>query len=559
MKKRLLIFASLIMLAQLGFSGGIVTNTNQSTAWTRMLARDASTNIDAVFFNPAGLMKLNDGFHISINNQSLWQTQTITNTYPYLNDGNYEGKISAPLFPGVYAAWKKGRIAVSFGFNPVGGGGGAEFTKGLPSMEIGVSSLVPAMKGAFQQLGYGTPTGYSLDMNFKGTSVYFGLQAGVSFEINEHISVFAGARYVMAKNTYEGYMKNIKLQTEGGNYGDDLEAASTMGDISTTFSGISTAAKGGGDAMQPIIDGGGGDYTFAQLEGAGIITATERAMMEGGLLQFGFPQEQIDAMNATQAQGAYYQTSNVMAGRSASFSGLSTILTDQEADVTQTGNGITPIIGVNLSFMEDRLNIGMKYEFKTSMELTNEVKDNKGFINDIDPATGQPLYMFVDGEKINADIPAMLSLGLSYKIIDPLTVQLGYHTYFDKAAGWAKDEDGVELIDKNFSEYAIGLEYNITEKFLVSAGYLAAITGVNEKYQSDLSYSLSTNTFGGGFAYKINDMFTAQIGAFSTSYKDQTVDYTQSFESAEGLQTVPYSNTYDKKTFAFSLGVDISL
>jgi len=547
------------MLAQLGFSGGIVTNTNQSTAWTRMLARDASTNIDAVYFNPAGLMKLNDGFHISINNQSLWQTQTITNTYPYLNNGTYEGKVSAPLFPGIYAAWKKGRVAVSFGFNPIGGGGGAKFDKGLPSMEIGVSSLVPAMGGAFYQLGYGTPTGYSLDMNFEGTSVYFGLQLGVSFEINDNISVFAGGRYIMAKNTYNGYMKDIRIQTEGGAYGNDLVAASTMKDISNTFAGISTAAKGGGDAMQGLIDNNLGGFTFAELEGAGAITAEQRAQMEGGLLQFGIPQEQIDAMNAAQAQGAYYQTSEVMAGRSASFAGLSVVLTDQDADVTQSGNGFTPIIGANLSFMEDRLNIGLKYEFKTNMELTNSVAENKGFVNDIDPATGDPLYMFVDGDKVNADIPAMLSVGLSYEIIEPLTVQLGYHTYFDKAAGWATDEDGIELIDKNFSEYAIGLEYNITEKFLVSAGYLAAITGVNENYQSDLSYSLSTNTFGGGFAYKINDKFTAQIGAFSTSYKDQTVDYTHSFESATGVQTVPYSNTYDKKTFAFSLGVDISL
>jgi len=559
MKKKLLIFVSLFLVAQLGFSGGIVTNTNQSTAWTRMLTRDASTSIDAVYFNPAGLMKLNDGFHFSINNQSLWQTQTITNTYPYLNEGKYEGKVTAPLFPGVYAAWKKGRVAVSFGFNPIGGGGGATFDKGLPSMEIGVSSLVPAMQGAFGQLGYGTPTGYSLDMNFEGSSVYFGLQLGVSFEINDNISVFAGGRYIIAKNTYNGYMRNIKIQTEGGAYGDDLPAASTMGDISTTFSNISAAAQGGGDAMQPILDNGGGDYTFAQLEEAGYITSEERAQMEGGLLQFGIPQEQIDAMSAAQAQGTYYQTSQVMAGRSASFAGLSVILTDQDADVTQTGNGFTPIIGANLSFMEDRLNIGLKYEFKTNMDLTTSVADNKGFINDIDPNTGQPLYMFNEGEKVNADIPAMLSVGVQYKIIDPLSIQLGYHTYFDKAAGWATDEGGTELIDKNFSEYAIGLEYNITDKFLVSAGYLAAITGVNKKYQSDLSYSLSTNTFGGGFAYKINDKFTAQIGAFSTSYKDQTVDYTHSFDSSTGVQTVPYSNTYDKKTFAFSLGIDVSL
>jgi len=559
MKKKLLIFVSLILVAQLGFSGGIVTNTNQSTAWSRMLVRDASTDIDAVFYNPAGLMKLNDGFHFSVNNQSIWQTQTITNSYKYLNDGNYEGKVSAPLFPGIYAAWKKGRVAVSVGFNPIGGGGGAEFKEGLPSMEIGVSSLVPAMTGAFQQLGYGTPTGYSLDMNFKGTSVYFGLQAGVSFELNEHISLFAGARYVWAKNTYTGYMRDIRLQTEGGPYSGDLPASSTMGDISNVFSAGAQQYTQGAEGTQQIIDGGGGSFTFAQLEGAGMITAEERAGFEALLQNLGIPQEQIDVMTAEQANGVYVPTAQEYTSRSATFHGLSVILADQDADVTQTGNGITPIVGANLSFMEDRLNFGIKYEFKTSMDLTNSVAENKGFITDLDPNTGQPIYMFVDGDKINADIPAMLSIGAKYKIIDPLTVHLGYHTYFDHGAGWAKDENGTELIEKNFNEYAIGLEYNITDKFLVSAGYLAAITGVNEMYQSDLSFSLSTNTFGGGFAYKINDKFTAQIGAFSTSYKEQTKDYTHSFQTATGVETIPYQETYDKKTFAISLGVDISL
>jgi len=547
------------MVAQIGFAGGLVHNTNQSTAWTRMLVRDASTNIDAVFFNPAGLTLLNDGFHFSLNNQSLWQTYNITNTYKYLNNSEYEGKVSAPFFPGIYGAWKKGRIAVSFGFNPIGGGGGATYDNGLPSMEIGVSSLVPAMTGAFQQLGYGTPTGYSMDMSFQGTSVYLGFQAGVSFEINEHISVFAGARYVMAKKTYEGYMKDITLYTEGGAYGDELSAPSTMGEISTTFAGISTAANGGGDAMQPIIDGGGGDYTFAQLEGAGIITAGQRAQMEGGLLQFGIPQDQIDAMSAAQAQGTYYHIGDEMAGRSATFNGLSTILNDQEADVEQTGSGITPIIGANISLMEKRLNIGLKYEFQTNMDLTTKVKDDKGFIKDIDPQTGQPVYMFVDGDKINADIPAMFSIGVSYQIIDPLRVEVGYHTYFDKNTGWATDKDGISKIDKNFNEYAIGLEYDITEKFLVSAGFLTTTTGVNENYQSDLGFSLNTNSIGGGFAYKINDMFTAQIGSFYTSYKDQTVDMQHSFETAEGVLTENFTETYAKTNFSVSIGVDISL
>ncbi|MDX9855184.1 MAG: aromatic hydrocarbon degradation protein, partial [Tenuifilaceae bacterium] len=77
---------SLVLVAlvspSVAFAGGIVTNANQSAAYIRMLARDASTSIDAVYFNPAGVTKLNNGFHISITNQSIFQKKTIENKYP---------------------------------------------------------------------------------------------------------------------------------------------------------------------------------------------------------------------------------------------------------------------------------------------------------------------------------------------------------------------------------------------------------------------------------------------------------------------------------------------
>lgn len=544
MKKILLIFVGLVLAAQIGFAGGLVTNTNQSTSWTRMLVRDASTQIDAVFYNPAGLVKLNDGFHFSVSNQFLFQKQTITSTYPYLNNNEYIGNISAPLFPGFYGAWKKGRIAVSVGFNPIGGGGGASFDKGLPSMETPFASLVPALS----ELGV---SAYNMKMAFEGTSVYFGLQAGVSFEITENISVFAGARYVWAKDTYNGSVSDVTVTTPNG----DLAPGTYVGGVADQVAQGATQANGAAAGMQPIIDGGGGGFTLQQLLGAQMITQEQYNQLAGGLVQAGVPQDQVDLMTAAQVQGAYYQagteltaTSQFLAGQAAY---LNVVTADQEADVVEKGNGITPIVGANISLMEEKLNFGIKYEFKTKMDLTTEVTDNKGFVMGLDEQ-GAPIYMFTDGEVKNKDIPAYLSIGAQYSIIDPLRVQLGYHTYFDKDVDWATAEDGTKLIDKNFAEYGIGLEYDITESFLVSAGFLMARTGANENYQSDLSYSLDTDTFGGGFAYKINDKLTAQIGGFFTSYKEQSYDKLDDMGTA-------YKETYDKQTWAVSIGVDFSL
>ncbi|MDO9341264.1 MAG: hypothetical protein Q7T72_12155 [Bacteroidales bacterium] len=87
-----------------------------------------STSIDAVYFNPAGLTKLGDGFYVSINNQTIGQTKKVLNNYSYLSGTpkEYIGKVSAPLFPGVYLAYNTGKLSFSAGINPIGGGGGAK-------------------------------------------------------------------------------------------------------------------------------------------------------------------------------------------------------------------------------------------------------------------------------------------------------------------------------------------------------------------------------------------------------------------------------------------------
>ena len=54
MKKSILVTMMVVALALTTFAGGLVTNTNQSAQYVRMLSRNASTQIDAVYFNPAG-------------------------------------------------------------------------------------------------------------------------------------------------------------------------------------------------------------------------------------------------------------------------------------------------------------------------------------------------------------------------------------------------------------------------------------------------------------------------------------------------------------------------
>ncbi len=537
--KKLLSLAASMCASSVLFAGGIVTNTNQSASWVRMPAQDASVGIEAVYFNPAGLMKLNNGFHISISNQTIAQTKRVENFYTGpgggfgLNESLYEGKVSAPIFPSVYAVYKMDKFAFSFGFNPVGGGGGAIFEKGLPSFEMGVSDLVPSL--ASQGVN-----DYRLDAYFEGTSVFFGYQGGVSYKINDMISVSAGVRYVTAKNTYMGHLKSIELYNFGG--GASWTPANAI------MTGIATQAGGAKTSTAGIIAANAafGDMTLVEAEAATIINATQRAQLEGALSAFG------SATNVT------ISTANaVFAGAEAKYNATAYILSDQEVDNEQTGSGITPIFSVNISPSE-KLNIGVKYEMATKIELTNNT--TKDFTTGFSGAT--PVTMFPDGEKLRNDMPAMLAIGASYKVSDKLGASIGTHYYFDKSANYGKKLDGVyvendKVIDNNLYEIAAGLEYNITEKLLASGGFLYGKTGVNaQDYQSDLSYSLTSGTIGLGGKYQINEMIGVNLGFGYTMYAEgeKTVDH---IFSATGAN-IPALETYYKDNFFLGIGVDLS-
>ena len=550
MKKLLLTVAAAWMAAGLVMGGGIVTNTNQSASWVRMPVRDASRDIDAVFYNPAGLFKIKDGFHFSINNQYINQKQEVQNFYKGpgglfgLNQSLYKGTVLAPVFPGIYGVYKKGNLAISFGVNPIGGGGGAEFKSGLPSFEMPVSDLVPGLAS------YGAQ-GYKLDTYFKGTSIYMGYQLGVSYKLSDMIQVYLGARYVTVKNTYSGYLKNIQVDMSG-----------TWTPAPTVFNGLATQATAGATGattiatnMDAIITGSGGALSAAtlwQAQQAGAITSTQRLGIIAGLTQLGIDTSlSLSGIQTTATGTAAYLTNSA-----ATATATAMLVSDQIADVTQTGSGITPIVGVNLTLSE-KLNVGIKYEFATKMDVTN--KTTKDVLIGFNGAT--PVTMFPDGAKTKNDMPAFLSVGAEYALTDKITIDLGTHYYFDKSVNYGKKLNGVAVdnkavIDKNYIELAGGLQFKVNDKILVSAGYLNTQSGVSKDYQSDLSYSLSTNTFGFGGQYSFSENLKLNVGYAYTAYKKADLTFEHSLTGV--AQPISYNESFWKNTQIVAVGLDIS-
>lgn len=554
-------------------AGGIMTNSNQSAAYARMLARNASLGIDAVYYNPAGLTKLGNGFHLSLNNQSIFQTKDVTNDYKYLHgspEAKYTGVVKAPVFPGIYMAYKIDKVAFSFGFNPVGGGGGAIYDTGLPSFEMPVSDLVPMLgpKSATDP-GFGV-TDYMADINFEGTSVFFGYQFGVSYEVNKAISLFAGIRTVTAKNTYKGSITNIMvnpnttLQPVGipglatKTFGGEFMRADAFGQEASAYytkaaqyytavsQSYSTAATGAGN----LTAAGLGSLTYAQAAAAGYITAEQKTGFETALVKANQPVTTPIA----QSQVVYSTVSAQSAGGAAQLNGGAAQMTslaagtgDKDVDVVQKGTGYTPILGANLTIAE-KLTLAIKYEFSTKIELTNETKVD---------GTGS----FPDGAKSRSDMPALLSIGASYPLTKKLNASLGYNYYFDKTADYGKkDASGNYIpndavIDKNYFELALGLEYNFTDKFLLSAGFLRSQTGVSKDYQTDLSYSLSSNTVAFGGQYKITPGIGLNLGGLVTMYEEGD----KTFNHMLGTTSIPVTEDYAKTTWLLAIGLDIKI
>ena len=219
MRKISLIGFVMLIVSIPTFAGGLLTNTNQHVAFLRMLARGASIDIDGVYSNPAGLAFLpGDGLYLSLNGQSAYQTRNIDMTFPlFPEDGHrryYKGKASAPFIPSFQGAYKKGDWTISGSFAVVGGGGKASFDDGLGMFDSMIMGNISQASG-----GQITPSMYSINSAMDGSQFIYGVQLGLSYKINDWLSVFAGGRMNYFSGGYEGFLTatvNSNIPNLGG-------------------------------------------------------------------------------------------------------------------------------------------------------------------------------------------------------------------------------------------------------------------------------------------------------------------------------------------------------
>jgi len=507
--KKIFLTVMATAMCSVAFAGGLFTNTNQNVHFLRNPARAASTDIDAVYSNPAGLSFLDhEGLTLSLNNQSAFQTRTATTTFaPFAMNGGsktkqYKGEASALFIPSLQAAYKWKNFVFSGSFAVVGGGGSLLYENGLPMFEADVAMLPLMLTQG------GIPTNqYSLESRLKGNSATYGVQLGVTYKINYLFSGFVGARASFVGNGYEGYIRNIQANIGGG----------SMQNVNQYFTNAATQARNVAGSLQPAIDGGYGDVPSGM-----VLTADQITQMASAL---GMTAGDVGAMSVSNVQGAFNTSA-------ATAEGVAAQTRDMALDLTQSGWGIAPILGLNFNY--EKLNIGVKYDFNTNIELKNSTKVNT-----------TPMSQFNDDVKSNYDTPALLTIGASYKFFeDKLVASAGYHVFFNKGADLSGD---IQKYLDNSQEFLAGLEYRINDRFLVSAGGQLTRLGLSDNYQSDMSFTSNSFSLGFGGEIKITERLSANLGYFLTLYEDY---------AKENPIINPSKVVYSRTNNVFGIGLD---
>ena len=493
-----------IASSSFSFAGGLLTNTNQNVAFNRMMSREASIGIDGVYFNPAGVAFLGQGHHLSLNWQLAYQDRSIKNDYQlFTNNVNnpitprtFKGKAFAPVVPSLQYAYNKGRWSFQANLALAGGGGKCTFDNGLGSFEkivsetaMGACQLAQVVDGVaahynvpavFQSM-FGTDGKYTYDSYMHGRQYYYGISIGAAYKVNENFAVYGGVRTVYALCNYYGYVRDIKV---------------------------------GNMPLYKVLDP----------------TKTNAA--------------------------------------------------DIELSCDQTGLGFTPMIGVD--FKTGRWNFSAKYEFKTRMRLKNKSVNQTPSIGNLDgnlrnayleggvpeaavdailnnqnvqgattmlkkqfnTELGEAIGEYEDGKKIEGDIPALLTLGVGYKPIDELRINVGFHWFDDKHATSYNNRQ--KKLDRGTLEYSAGVEYDLNKKFTVSTGWQRTSYGVTDDYMDDKSFVVSSNSVGVGGVVHLSKKMDLQVAYFHTFYETMKT------------QKDNYSADFTRNNNVFGVGLDIN-
>lgn len=405
-------------------AGSVDNRNNNSAEFIRNVSRNAATDgADVSIYNPAGAVKLEDGLHLSLANQTVakFNSHSFKTTATSAPE-TFTSDIVSPVYPTAFALYKRDNWAGFAAFSFPGGGGELDYKRGS-----GTTFLLEANLRTM---------GLHADAYLR--SLYYGFTMGGSYAPKEWVSISLAARTIYA-NT----------------------------EITVTS-----------------------DSSFAPGN------------------------------------------------------------TDKIIDHVEEARGYSGVFGVDF-FPTPALIVGIRYEAmmalewevtKSSLNMENVVKDattRNGYIGRLRGVLREP------GSKFNRDLPAVLGLGVGYKLPAGLRADLSGNIYFNADADWG----GKESLHENGQEYALGLEWSAAATPLkLSASGMYTISGADEDSYQIENPALNSYTIGLGGRYGIGKRFGITAGwAGNFTIEDQT-NFT--------LLNPPPKADLEKRVLIYALGID---
>lgn len=211
-------------------------------------------------------------------------------------------------------------------------------------------------------------------------------------------------------------------------------------------------------------------------------------------------------------------------------------------------------IGVNYK-VNDKLNLAARYDSRIKMNFKAKGSENQLQTADIigsniGLSTFYPQYAI--NSKIRRDLPAILSVGASYKVTDNYLVSTSANYYFnrhakmDRVTTFGGHEHGRDY--KNGWEIALGNEYKLNDKFTVIGSVNYARTGAKNSSFNDTEYALNSVTLGAGLRYKYDDTLSITGSVAHFIYDKEDGNFKEKYK-------VNDNQKYHKEITAFGLSV----
>ncbi|MDD7450698.1 MAG: outer membrane protein transport protein [Treponema sp.] len=195
--KKLTVAAAAIFATAVLFAGGIDNKSNLNAGYLRNPSR--STEIkrpEAVLYNVAGTAFMEDGLAFTVGNQFIFKKYT--NDLDF-NNTKYEDNKNVFLFPDIEAVYKKDNWSVFAGFGVFAGGGSLDYKDGTGATYMALyGATLKKLIAAGQSKPNADPVAKQVAGNhsLEAYSVTMGEILGVSYALNENISIAAAGRFL---------------------------------------------------------------------------------------------------------------------------------------------------------------------------------------------------------------------------------------------------------------------------------------------------------------------------------------------------------------------------